>query len=98
MELIQNWFDRFYNATNNIYQLPNGLKVLHTIDPKTTDTTINVVTKSGAYRDIEHIFLSIWYLAHQIRYLRVIKHLIDTHKEHKQEQLFIAMHRHIESL
>ncbi len=53
MELIQNWFDRFYNATNNIYQLPNGLKVLHTIDPKTTDTTINVVTKSGAYRDIE---------------------------------------------
>ncbi len=53
MELIQEWNDKLYNAKNYVYKLPNGLKVLHSVDPKTTDTTINILTKGGAYRDIE---------------------------------------------
>lgn len=53
MKLIQEWEDKLYDAKNYIYELPNGLRVLHTVDPKTTDTTINILTKGGAYRDIE---------------------------------------------
>ena len=52
MKLLRTLENNRYGATTYIYELPKGLKVVHTKDPKTVETTVNVVFKAGAVYDI----------------------------------------------
>ncbi|GAB4160193.1 MAG: hypothetical protein Fur003_3850 [Candidatus Dojkabacteria bacterium] len=47
-KLLNKIEDTQYGATTFLYQLPSGLKLVHTLDPKTVDTNINVLYKAGS--------------------------------------------------
>lgn len=49
MKLIRKWIDTKYNVENYIYENPDGLKVLHTLNKQSLDTYISVVVKAGTY-------------------------------------------------
>ncbi|HVX92669.1 MAG TPA: insulinase family protein [Candidatus Dojkabacteria bacterium] len=52
MKLIRTLKDPLYDAVTNIYELPRGTKVVHTLDAKTVETAINIVVKVGDVYDI----------------------------------------------
>lgn len=49
MKLIDSWKDYEENVIHYYYEFPNGLRVLHTIHPKTIEFSLAICVKSGSY-------------------------------------------------
>lgn len=51
MWLVEEWQDKYSNITNSVYMLENGLKVLHSNNPCTSDIVISAIFQAGSYFD-----------------------------------------------
>lgn len=48
MKLLKSWEDRRFSIHNDLYVLPNGIKVLHAINPTSLDTVVSTVIRAGS--------------------------------------------------
>ncbi|MBI2356938.1 insulinase family protein [Candidatus Dojkabacteria bacterium] len=48
MKILNSWRDERYGAENTLYELPNGTKLLHSLDPKTVDSIFSIYTRIGS--------------------------------------------------
>ncbi len=48
MKELTRWIDQRYNITNIVYETENGVKLLHSLNPVTTDVFLSTVIRAGA--------------------------------------------------
>jgi len=49
LRLIESWEDIVYGATNKLYQYENGVRLLHTLKPRSREFFSGVAVKGGSY-------------------------------------------------
>jgi predicted Zn-dependent peptidase len=49
MQLLKKWVDSRYRVKNRLYKLKSGIKLLHTLNPSSQETVINVSIRAGSY-------------------------------------------------
>ena len=48
MKKIKSWQDSRYNIHNDLYEFPNGMNLLHAINPASKDIVFSSVIRSGS--------------------------------------------------
>lgn len=51
MKILKQWADKKHRIDNRLYELPSGVKFLHSINPATVDVNLFLLYRAGSYFD-----------------------------------------------